>query len=186
MGYGLVIIAHVDTRVEKQDESEIQILSPAIPKRAYAIVNQLVDIIGYIDVTWNEDGTPERWLYTRKTPTILAGSRFPYLAPKIKFGYDELVEAISDALLLAEKKDGAVITDKSVQYIEEKLDYDTVREEARELWQQYVVDEETLNRAMKKIEMIFGRQVKLSEITEDQVDLLKLVVDDLKELVSSN
>lgn len=187
MGYGLVIIAHAETRIEKDGDNETQILSPAIPKRAYAIVNQLVDIIGYIDTTWEEDGTPTRWLYTRKTPTILAGSRFPYLAPKIKFGYIELVNAISDALEMAEKNDGAIITDNAqIGVVSEKLDYDQVRNEARQLWEQYVVDEESLNRAMKKIEMVFGRQLKLSEVTEDQVDLLKLVVDDLKELINNN
>ena len=57
LGYGLVIIAHVDKRIEKRaDDTEVEILGPAIPKRAYEIVNQLVDIIGYIDVTWDENG----------------------------------------------------------------------------------------------------------------------------------
>lgn len=33
LGYGLIIIAHVDKRIEKKDdESEIEIVSPAIPK----------------------------------------------------------------------------------------------------------------------------------------------------------
>lgn len=40
LGYGLVIIAHSDKRIEKTaDDSEIEILAPAIPKRAYDIVN---------------------------------------------------------------------------------------------------------------------------------------------------
>jgi hypothetical protein len=32
--------------------------------------------------------------------------------------------------------------------------------------------------------MIFGRVVKISEITEDQVDLLNLVVMDMRDLVT--
>ena len=78
LGYGLIIIAHVDKRIEKKDdESEIEIVSPAIPKRAYEIVNQLVDIIGYIDVVYDDDGSSKRILCTRSTPTVMAGSRFP-------------------------------------------------------------------------------------------------------------
>ena len=185
LGYGLVIIAHVERRIEKRaDDSEVEILGPAIPKRAYEIVNQLVDIIGYIDITWDEEGNSERWLYTRKTPTIMAGSRFKYLAPKIKFGYNELVEAIGEAIDKAEKLDGAVVVDTTQQVIEEKLDYNAIRAEAAELWKQLVEkDTENAGRILKKVEMIFGRPMKLSEITEDQVDLFNLVLRDMKEML---
>ena len=185
LGYGLVIIAHVEKRIEKRaDDSEVEILGPAIPKRAYEIVNQLVDIIGYIDITWDEEGNSERWLYTRKTPTIMAGSRFKYLAPKIKFGYNELVEAIGEAIDKAEKLDGAVVVDTTQQVIEEKLDYNAIRAEAADLWKQLVEkDTENAGRILKKVEMVFGRPMKLSEITEDQVDLFNLVLLDMKEML---
>ena len=185
LGFGLVIIAHVDKRIEKRaDDDEVEILGPAIPKRAYEIVNQLVDIIGYIDVTWDEEGNSERWLYTRKTPTVMAGSRFKYLAPKIKFGYNELVSAISDAIDKSEKLDGAVVVDTIEQVIEEKLDYKAIREEASMLWKTLVErDPENAPIILKKVEMIFGRPMKLSEITEDQVDLFNLVVLDMKDML---
>lgn len=185
LGYGLVIIAHVDKRIEKRaDDSEVEILGPAIPKRAYEIVNQLVDIIGYIDITWDEEGNSERWLYTRKTPTVMAGSRFKYLAPKIKFGYNELVTAIGEAIDKAEKLDGATVVDTTQQVIEEKLDYNAIRAEAADLWKQLVEkDTENAGRILKKVEMIFGRPMKLSEITEDQVDLFNLVLLDMKEML---
>lgn len=185
LGYGLVIIAHVERRIEKRaDDSEVEILGPAIPKRAYEIVNQLVDIIGYIDITWDEEGNSERWLYTRKTPTIMAGSRFKYLAPKIKFGYNELVEAIGEAIDKAEKLDGAVVVDTTQQVIEEKLDYNAIRAEAADLWKRLVEkDPENAGRILKKVEMVFGRPMKLSEITEDQVDLFNLVLLDMKEML---
>ena len=185
LGYGLVIIAHVDKRIEKRaDDDEVEILGPAIPKRAYEIVNQLVDIIGYIDVTWDEEGNSERWLYTRKTPTVMAGSRFKYLSPKIKFGYKELVAAISEAIDKSEKLDGATVVDTAEQVIEEKLDYKAIREEASMLWKTLVEkDPENAPIILKKVEMIFGRPMKLSEITEDQVDLFNLVVLDMKDML---
>lgn len=185
LGYGLVIIAHVDKRTEKRaDDSEVEIIAPSIPKRAYEIVNQLVDIIGYIDITWDEEGNSERWLYTRKTPTVMAGSRFKYLAPKIKFGYNELVSAISDAIDKAEKLDGAVVVDTIEQSIEEALDYKKIRERASALWTELVErDEDNAAIILKKVEMIFGRPIKLSEITEDQVDLFNLVVLDMEDML---
>jgi hypothetical protein len=188
LGYGLVIIAHSEKRVEKRsDDSEVEILGPAIPKRAYDIVNQLVDIIGYIDVTWDEDGNSERWLYTRKTPTIMAGSRFKHLAPKIKFGYQELVDAISDAIEKSEKYDGAVVVDTEANFGAEieTLSYDAVRAEAKELWDKLISqNEENAARILKKVEMIFGRPMKLSEIMEDQVDLYNLVVVEMREMLN--
>ena len=185
LGYGLVVIAHVDKRVEKRaDDSEVEIIAPSIPKRAYDIVNQLVDIIGYIDVTWDDEGNSERWLYTRKTPTVMAGSRFKYLPPKIKFGYKELVEAIAEAIDKAEQLDGAVVVDTIDNTIEEALDYKKIRERASTLWAQLVErDEDNAAVILKKVEMIFGRPIKLSEITEDQVDLFNLVVLDMEDMM---
>ena len=185
LGYGLVIIAHVERRIEKRaDDSEVEILGPAIPKRAYEIVNQLVDIIGYIDVTWDEEGNSERWLYTRKTPTVMAGSRFKYLAPKIKFGYQELVDAIAEAIEKSEKIDGAKVVDKQENIIEETLSFNEVRNEAMELWNKLIeLDPENSKIILKKVEMVFGRAMKLSEITEDQVDLFNLVVLDMRDLL---
>ena len=186
LGYGLVIIAHVDKRIEKTvDDTEIEILGPAIPKRAYDIVNQLVDIIGYIDITWDEEGNSERWLYTRKTPTVMAGSRFKYLAPKIKFGYNELVAAISDAIEKAERLDGAKVVDKvEPAPIKEEMSFKAIREEASQLWTKLVEkDKENVAIILKKVEMVFGRPLKLSEITEDQSDLFYLVLLDMRDLV---
>ena len=187
LGYGLVIIAHVDKRIEKTaDDSEIEILGPAIPKRAYDIVNQLVDIIGYIDVTWDEEGNSERWLYTRKTPTVMAGSRFKYLAPKIKFGYDELVAAISDAIEKSEKLDGAKVVDKVEKVtIKEEMSFKEIREEASQLWSKLVeANKDNSIAILKKVEMVFGRPIKLSEITEDQTDLFYLVLLDMRDMAN--
>ena len=110
LNYGLVLISHIETRKEKTaDDSEIEILAPSMPKRCYEVVNQIVDIIGYIATEWDDDGNSQRWLYTRQTPTVMAGSRFPYLAPKIKLGYDELVAAINEAIDKQRDLDGVIL-----------------------------------------------------------------------------
>ena len=191
LGYGLVLITHVDVRRETIDNNEIEFFAPSLNKRCYPICNRIVDIIGYIGVDWTgEDKTNgERWLYTRKTPTIMAGSRFKYLAPKIKFGYNELVNAIADAIEMSEKLDGAKVVDTIEAKVEESLNYNDLRNEASALWTKMVGTGESTNedmalRILKRVEMIFGRPMKISEITEDQVDLLNLVVLDMRELAA--
>lgn len=154
-------------------------------KRAAEICNGLVDIIGYIGGEYDENKNYTRYLYTRETPTLFAGSRFKYLAPKIKFGYEELVNAIADAIDMAEKKDGATVVDKSdLVAVEEKADFNTVRAEAQALWTKLIgQSEDNAVTILKKIEMIMSHKMKLSEFTEDQVDLLALVVQEMREMV---
>ena len=185
LGYGLVLISHIETRKEKTaDDSEIEILAPSMPKRCYEVVNQIVDIIGYIATEWDENGESQRWLYTRQTPTVMAGSRFKYLAPKIKLGYDELVQAINDAIDKQRDMDGAKVVDKLEQKVEEPLDFIKERAEAQTLWGNLVgSDPANAERILKKVEMIFGRKIKLSEITEDQVDLMHLVVLEMRDMM---
>lgn len=187
LGYGVVLIAHSASRVEKTAEgSDVEIISPDLPKRANEICNGIVDIIGYIGNEW-VNGERKRWLYTRETPTLFAGSRFKYMPDKIPFGYDELVNAIADAIEMAEKRDGATVVDSIKTKTDESLNFNEVRARAQELWVKLVGTGENANPDMasailKRIEMTMGRRMKLSEFTEDQVDLLQLVVLDMEEM----
>ena len=187
LGYGVVLIAHSASRVEKTaDGSDIEIISPDLPKRASEICNGIVDIVGYIGNEW-VNGERKRWLYTRETPTLFAGSRFKYMPDKIPFGYNELVNAIADAIEMEEKRDGATVVDTISPKSETHLNFNDVRTRAQELWTKLVGtgdvgDPEMANTILKKIEMTMGRRMKLSEFTEDQVDLLNLVVMDMEEL----
>lgn len=186
LGYGIVLIAHSATRVEKTaDGSEIEIISPEMPKRASEICNGLVDIIGYIGGEYDADKNFTRYLYTRETPTLFAGSRFKYLAPKIKFGYQELVDAIAEAIDMAEKHDGVKVVDNAeLTAIGERLDFATVRAEAQDLWQKLTQkNPDNASVILKKIEMTMGHRMKLSEFTEDQCDLMYLVVLDMRDML---
>lgn len=186
LGYGIVLIAHSATRVEKTaDGSEMEIISPEMPKRASEICNGLVDIIGYIGGEYDADKNFTRYLYTRETPTLFAGSRFKHLAPKIKFGYQELVDAIAEAIDMAEKQDGVKVVDNAgLTAIGEHLDFATVRAEAQDLWQKLTQNNpDNASVILKKIEMTMGHRMKLSEFTEDQCDLMHLVVLDMRDML---
>lgn len=189
LGYGVVLIAHNASRIEKNaDGSEIEIIYPDLPKRAAEICNGIVDIIGYIGTEW-EDGVAKRYLYTRETPTLFAGSRFKYMKPKIPFGYNELVAAITEAIERSEKEDGVKVVDSAaLTSTIEKLDFSEIRAKAAGLWQKLVGEgdnakPEVAAEILKKIEMTMGRRMKLSEFTEDQVELLQLVVDEMSDML---
>ena len=190
LGFGICCICHSEVKKEAgPNDTVVETVAPAMPSRAADVVNRLVDIIAYIDVQYDEHGNGIRRFITRRTPTVMAGSRLPYLDPVIPFSYENLVDAIGRAIDKQQEMDGVKVVDTAIVQGVEKLNYNAIREEARMLWNKLVgegdnFNEEMARRIQKRIEMIFGRVIKLSEITEDQVDLFNLVVLDMRELAS--
>lgn len=184
MGYGLVLISHSVPRIEKMsDGSEIEIVSPDLQKRGYKVINQLVDIIGYIDVVWDNEGNSKRVLYTRKTPRIMAGSRFKYLSPIIPFGYNELTKAIAEAVEKEASENGSMLIDHQEIVDKKERTFEEIREEARVVWTHLLeANKENIKKLNKIILDTFGRPIKLSEITENQKDLFEIVLAEMKEL----
>ena len=93
------------------------------------------------------------------------------------------------AIEMSEKLDGAEVVDTIEVKAEESLNYNDLRNEASTLWRKMVGEGESTNdemalRILKRVEMIFGRPMKISEITEDQVDLFNLVLLDMRELAA--
>lgn len=184
LGYGLIMTCHLKESADA--EGNVTGYKPDLNNRCLKIVNGLVDIIGVITQTWNENGESERWIQTRATQTVQAGSRFRYLEPKIKFGYQEFVDALARAIE-AEEANGATVVDKIERVHEEKADFNSLFSEAKELWVKLVgtgddANEEVANTILKKVEIIMGHKMKISEFTEDQVDLLALVVAEMREM----
>ena len=102
----------------------------------------------------------------------------------IPFGYNQLVNAIADAIEEAERVDGVKVVDKVETKVEEVKDFAAVRAEAMELWQKLIdKNPDNANIILKKVEINMNHKMRLSEFTEDQVDLLALVVEDMKAML---
>jgi len=194
LGFGILFIAHSkDKPTEMRDENgeSITAVAPDLPNQCYTIINSIVDIIGYLQVQMNTDGTSERFLYTRSTPTVFAGSRYQYLAPKIKFGYQELVDAIGDAIDMAVERDGAEVTDHTEMKQIKARPFQEVMEEAKSVGNEYIEGanseeekEQRFNVVKDVIRKIFGSDdFKISAAVPSQSDLVELFIDEIRELI---
>lgn len=190
LGYGIVFISHEKTKPSGFKDSEgndINGVFPDINKTGLNAVNRLVDVIGYLIAEPQPDGSTERYLYTRSTPTVFAGSRYKYLAPKIKFGYTELVEAIHNALA-KEQAEGAEVSDSVSGVVTPAVvtvrSFDEAMAEAKELWTKLVAGGNTANveKINASIVNTFGKSLRLSEVKEEDKELLEVVIADMRNM----
>lgn len=183
LDYGLILTCHIkETVVGTQDNVDVISLKPDLDKRCLPIVNSLVDVIGVIQQTWDDQGNSQRWLLTKATPTITAGSRWAHLDAKIPFGYQSLEAAIARAIEAEANAGASVVSEKPTA--EKNRPFKETVEEGRALWNQLVaLDPNNSEKIMKIVSDIFGKTIRLSEITEEQQDLFELVILGMKNLL---
>lgn len=191
LGYGIVFICHSKTKQTEytdEDGNAIEAIAPDMTNSCYQIVNRMVDLIGYIAVEYDmKTGQSHRYIYTRGTPRVFAGSRYKYLAPKIELGYQQLVDAIAEAMKKEAEMTGTSLDNRSVSELlaTTTRPFSDVMNEARGLWKQ-IIDakgDEGREAMREAIQRVFKRDVQLSKVTEDQQELVELVIDDFKKIL---
>jgi hypothetical protein len=188
LDYGLVMISHAEDK-EFTDENgqSYQKIVPTLPKRARKIVTRMADIIGYSRTVQDQDGNTRVNLYMRGTPRFEAGSRWKYTPAYIEFNYENLVNAIAEAIEKQEKEEGFTATDEHINLYKETTTYtyEEVMKEAKEVIDKLMsADENNASKITKIIETHLGKGRKLAEATEEQTDMIALIVDDLKDLLN--
>lgn len=180
LGYGIVFLAHAEEKALSDGEDGETFVCPMLEKRAYKIINGMVDIIAYIDVDFN---TGKRYLQTRRTKNIVAGSRFQYLPERFELSYENLVNNLANAIEKQGKESGGLIMDERMEYNDNSRSFEEIMSEARQLWTKLTDgNEENARKILKIVEETFGKKMKISEATEPQKDLLELVVNEMREM----
>lgn len=195
MGYGLVMISHSQDKTFKdEDGHEYQQIVPTLANQPRLVVDRMSDIIGYAHPVQEEDGSTHTILYMRGTPRFVAGSRFKYVPDYIDFTYENLVNAIGDAIdKEAQEYDGKFITDapSTAHIAAPELDFDDLMNRFNNLVKK--IQEATggsfgttwAPRIVEITERHLGKGKKVSEMNRSQVEQLVLIVDDLIEAVGN-
>jgi hypothetical protein len=197
MDYGLVMISHsIDKTFTDEQGKEFNRIVPTLDRRAKNIVSRMVDIYGYAREVTEADGTNVTKLFLRGTPRFEAGSRFKYTPDYIDFSYQNLVEAVSEAIDKQMAEDGKeYFTDKKQNlYIDtsKELDFDELMSEFNDIIQGIIgtaSDEEMQTYWQPRITSItdkhLGRGHKVGNMSREQTEALSLIVEDMKDLVKS-
>ena len=195
MGYGLVMISHSQDKTFKdEDGNEYQQIVPTLANQPRLVVDRMSDIIGYAHPVQEEDGTTHTLLYMRGTPRFVAGSRFKYTPDYIIFSYDNLVNAIGDAIdKEAQEFDGKFVTNapSTAHTVESELDFDSLMSQFNTLVskiQGAAGDSFGTTWAPRIIEITerhLGKGKKVADMSRSQAEQLVLIVDDLTEAVGN-
>lgn len=186
MDYGLVMISHAEDKEFTDEEGQTyQKIVPTVPKRASKVVTRMVDIIAYSRTVLNEENESVVNLYMRGTPRFVAGSRWKHTPSHIPFHYETLVNAIAEAIEKQAEEDGIKASTEHVNVFKEKetVSFDDLMDQVKEVIGNLMEkDEDNATKISKVIEKHLGKGRKLADATEEQQEMVTLILDDLKEI----
>ena len=185
-GYGLIFISHSTEKTYKNERGEeyTQIV-PALPNRPFDIANKMVDIIANIrEITVGEGEKSERkrFMFLRDEigDRFLAKSRFRYIQPRIELSYDNLVNAIYEAIDKECAQSSTVATEEENPYT--TLNFEELMQEAKILWSK-IVERNLVKEASNILEKIFNKPTKFSEILPEDIDKLNQALLEIRLIV---
>lgn len=187
LGYGLVIISHATERILTNEQGEeYSKIQPTLPKAPQKVVNRMSDIVGYSTTIKNEDGQDETRLIMRGNERVIAGSRWKHTPNSIVFNYDNLVNAIHDAVEKSSDEDGVQALDEQINHYEkeEKRDFEEAREELISIAQAFV-DSDRLVEFNTAMYDSFDDDLKISDLTAKNQEAVEVLIEELKEKLAS-
>ena len=131
-GYAVVFISHSKDKVfKKKDGTEYNQITPSCSTAYEEIIKNMVDIMGYIEI----DNGQRKLILRSADDSVDCKSRFKMIAPEIPFGYNELVDALNEAIdKEAALTNGEFVTNESFKAPEvTNYDYDALMAEFKDL-----------------------------------------------------
>jgi hypothetical protein len=196
LNYGLVLISHaVDKTFKDQNGQEYNQIIPTLDSKPRNVVNRMADIIGYSRAVDTETGSAVK-LFMRGTPRYIAGSRFKYTPDCIDFSYENLVNAICEAIDRQAEEEGSTnfTNSRNNVYIEAKeLDFDELTTAFQDMVEMLMTnsEEDTFRtfwqpRIVQITDKYLGRGCKVSQCSREQTEALDLIVTELRDLIKAN
>ena len=186
LGYAVVFISHdKEKTIKPKNGAEYQQIGSSVQSSAMAIIENMSDIIAYAHVKVDSNGQSKRILSLRSLDdSIRCGCRFKYIEPEIDFSYESLTRALNNAIdKEAAENNGKFVTDARPVYTEEKTyDYEALKTEFQDVIGSLMNKDPQYYapRVTQIVEKYLGKNKKVSEAGIDQVELISLIIDEIK------
>ena len=181
-GYAVVFISHSkDKTFTRKDGTTYNQIVPSCPNAYEEIIKNMVDLMGYINI----DNGQRKLVLRSADDSIDCKSRFKLIAHEIPFSYDDLVQALNDAIDKEAKLTGnKFVTDDGFKAPEVKeYDYDALMNEFQAIVGSLMEKNSATNgpKITQIIEKYLGKGKKISETSRDQAEFIHLIVEEIKE-----
>ncbi|WP_099301923.1 ATP-binding protein [Bacillus sp. Marseille-P3800] len=182
-GFTLIFIGH-----EKFDKDSDKIV-PKGDARSMTPVRDNADVVAYLTSNGIDENNvvikSSAWF--AETSDFFARSRFDYIDSYLEeFTAENLEKAIETAIKRQEKADGvSAVTyeEQSETFKSDKLDYNELKEEILGVCSE-LHSQDRLPELQAVVDEHLGQGVKVSECTPNQVQVMSIVLDELKELLN--
>lgn len=117
LGYGIVFIAHSDTKRDNESGSIVSAV-PMLDKKPRESVIALVDFILFLQKE-PKDNNPEEitvYAYSNLQSSIESKTRARYLAPRFEFNFENLEKEIVKAIDMYEKEEAGSVTSNVINH----------------------------------------------------------------------
>ena len=176
LGYAIFFISHEkDKTFKREDGTEYNQTVPTCGSSCGEIVKNMVDIMAYAHQKV-VDGVPKRLLTFRSLDgSVDCKSRFRYMPVSVELGYDNLVNALNEAIdKEAAETNGQFVTDEKIQSnMPNQKDFQSLMTEFQETAQALMsIDPNNSTKITTIVEKHLGKGKKLSECTERQIEVV--------------
>lgn len=192
LGYAVYFISHAKEGVfKRQDGTEFTQIKPSVSTTYNSIIENMTDLYGYMHPVY-KDGVSNIVITLRSEDgSIAAGGRFKYIQKEIGADYQDLVNALNQAIdKEAEVKGSNYVTNERETIVKIDLDYDNLMNKFNKIIEDIInstTQEEFQSnwspRIIQITERYLGKGKKVSQCTRDQVEMLSLIISDLEDLI---
>lgn len=184
LGYAVFFIGHdKEQLLDKPDGTQERIIRPALSNSTREVIAGMADIFAYA----HQKNPGEMSVLTLRCTDghIQCGSRFKYLPEEITLGYDNLVNALHEAIdkEAAEHNNEYVTEERTVISTEEPTyDFEVLMGEFEEMVGSLMNKNQAYYapRITEIVEKYLGKGKKASDATPKQAEFIYLIVEDMK------
>lgn len=186
LGYAVVFISHSKDKTFKTKTGvEYNQIVPTCPSSYNNIAKDMADIYAYADKYTENNEAKVRLILRSPDNSAETGCRFKYIKPVIEFTYENLVQALNEAIdKEAVMHDNKFVTDeREVAATAQTFDYDALIAE----FQALVGDLMNKNashygpRITQIVDKYLGKGKKVAEATIDQAEFISLINTEIKD-----